>query len=353
MARKKLELGVFLPIENNGFMISETAPQYSPGFEMNRQIAILAERFGFDFVFSMSKWRGFGGNTHFWDETLESVTLMTALAAVTSRIGIIATMQPLLFPPAVAAKMAATIDNVSKGRFGINIVSGSFLDEYEQMGMLPPGYSENRYRYAEEWLHVVKRLWTEPSVTFDGEWFHLRDCRSSPEPIQKPYPFLICAGTSDEGFRFTAKEGDYSFIGGTDIEHTKQLSVRMKDIASEYGRSIKTAKTILPVIGATLADAQKKWKVFQDGVDKDAIANIVGYYGTKNRQSGQNRILKMERDISFAGRIVMGSPADIAEHVQRLVEEGGIDSVQLLFADYIEGLETFHAEVIRFSNNAR
>ena len=59
----KLELGVFLPIGNNGFLMSKTAPQYKPSFEMNKQIAILAESFGFDFVFSMSKWRGFGGET--------------------------------------------------------------------------------------------------------------------------------------------------------------------------------------------------------------------------------------------------------------------------------------------------
>src|ERR1700722_8333750 len=157
-AMSKLELGVFLPIGNNGFLMSKTAPQYSPSFEMNKQIAVLAENLGFDYVFSMSKWRGFGGATHFWDETLESLSLMTGLAAVTSRIGIIATVQPLLFPPAVAAKMTATIDDISKGRLGINIVTGSFLDEYEQMGPLPPNYGANRYRYAQERRHVVKRL---------------------------------------------------------------------------------------------------------------------------------------------------------------------------------------------------
>src|SRR3954469_11213053 len=154
---RRLELGVFMPIGNNGFLISKSAPQYRPSFEMNKQITVLAERLGYHYVFSMSKWRGFGGPTHFWDYTLESVTLMTGLAAATSRIGIIATIQPLLFPPAVAAKMAATIDDLSSGRFGINIVTGSYLDEYEQMGILPAGYGPNRYRYAEEWLHVVKR----------------------------------------------------------------------------------------------------------------------------------------------------------------------------------------------------
>jgi pyrimidine oxygenase len=342
----KLELGVFLPIGNNGFLMSKTAPQYPPSFEMNRQIAVLAENLGFDYVFSMSKWRGFGGATRFWDSTLESVALMTGLAAVTSRIGIIATIQPVLFPPAVAAKMAATIDDLSGGRFGINIVTGSFLDEYEQMGILPPDYGPNRYRYATEWLQVVKRLWTEESVTFDGEWFHMKDCRSGPKPVQKPHPFIICAGTSDEGFRFTAKEGNYSFIGGVTLEHTKQLSQRMKATAAEYGREIKTATTLLPILDESDAAAEKQWQHYQDGADKDALANLASYYGRQGRESSKQRIKKMEMDVSFAGRMIPGSPSTLAAMIEELVVDGGVDSIQLLFPDYIKGLKTFHAEVM-------
>lgn len=342
----KLELGVFLPIGNNGFMITKTAPQYPPSFAMNKRIAILAEELGFDYVFSMSKWRGFGGVTHFWESTLESLALMTGLAAVTSRIGIIATVQPLLFPPAVAAKMAATIDDLSNGRLGLNIVTGSFLDEYEQMGILPPDYGPNRYRYAHEWMHVVKRLWAEESVTFDGEWFHLKDCRSSPKPVQKPHPFIICAGTSDEGFRFTAQEGNYSFIGGKTVEHTKALSQRVKAIASEYGRQIKTATTLLPILEETDAAAEKRWKYYQDGADTEALAAIASYYRKESRTSAKDKIEKTERWVSFAGRVVPGSPATLAATIEELVVEGGLDSIQFLFPDYIEGLKIFHAEVM-------
>jgi len=342
----KLELGVFLPIGNNGFLMSETAPQYAPSFEMNRQIAVLAENLGFDYVFSMSKWRGFGGATRFWDATLESVALMTGLAAVTSRIGVIATMQPVLFPPAVAAKMAATIDDLSGGRFGINIVTGSFLDEYDQMGILPPDYEKNRYRYATEWLHVVKRLWTEDSVTFDGEWFHMTDCRSGPKPLQKPHPFIICAGTSDEGFRFTAQEGNYSFIGGVTLDQTKALSRRMKAMAAEYGRTIKTATTLLPIVDESDAAAQRQWEYYQSGADRAAIANLASYYGKEKRESAKNRILKLERDVSFAGRMIPGSPGTLAAIIEELVVDGGVDSIQLLFPDYITGLKNFHAEVM-------
>jgi pyrimidine oxygenase len=345
-AMSKLELGVFLPIGNNGFLMSKTAPQYSPSFEMNKQIAVLAENLGFDYVFSMSKWRGFGGATRFWDVTLESLTLMTGLAAVTSRIGVIATVQPVLFPPALLAKMAATVDDLSKGRLGLNIVTGSFLDEYEQMGILPPNYDTNRYRYAQEWLHVVKRLWTEDSVTFDGEWFHLQDCRSGPHPVQKPYPFLIASGTSDEGFRFAAREADYSFVGGQTPEDTKQKSLRMKQVAGEYGRKIKSATTLMPVLDDTQAAAEKQWKYIQDGADTEAIATLGDYYTKQSRESAKNRIETMKRSVTYTGRIFLGTPAMLADLIEELVVDGGVDSIQFLWPDYIKGLKTFHAEVM-------
>ena len=343
---RHLELGVFLPIGNNGFMISKAAPQYPPSFEHNKQIAVLAEQLGFDYVFTMSKWRGFGGETNFWDTTLESVTLMSGLAAVTSRIGIIATLQPLLFPPAVAAKMAATIDNISNGRFGINLVTGSFLDEYEQMGIMPPGYAAKRYQYATEWIRLVKRLWTEDSVTFDGDWFHLKDCRSSPKPIRKPYPPIICAGKSDEGFRFTAEEGDYSFISGGSLDQIKAFSRRMKETARPTGRTVKTATTLLPIIADTKAEAEAELKRYQDGADLEAISNISAYFQNITRKNAQDRVERMKRDISYTGRIVAGPPSLVAEVMEDLVVDGQFDSVQILFPDYIQGLKTFGSEVM-------
>ena len=81
-----MEIGVFIPIGSNGWLISTTSPQYKPSFELNKQITLNAERYGLDFVLSMIKLRGFGGKSEFWDHNLESFTLMAGLAAVTSRI---------------------------------------------------------------------------------------------------------------------------------------------------------------------------------------------------------------------------------------------------------------------------
>lgn len=90
-----MKIGVFVPIGNNGWLISTHAPQYMPTFELNKAIVQKAEHYHFDFALSMIKLRGFGGKTEFWDHNLESFTLMAGLAAVTSRIQIYATAATL------------------------------------------------------------------------------------------------------------------------------------------------------------------------------------------------------------------------------------------------------------------
>src|SRR6201991_2970960 len=113
-----MDIGVFIPIANNGWIMSATSPQYMPTFELNKQITLKAEEYGLDFALSMIKLHGFGGETEFWDYALESFTLMAGLAAVTSRIRLYASVAALTIPPAIVARMATTIDSISHGRFG-------------------------------------------------------------------------------------------------------------------------------------------------------------------------------------------------------------------------------------------
>ena len=100
-----MDIGVFIPIGNNGWLISATSPQYMPSFELNKTITQKAEGYGFDFALSMIKLRGFGGKTEFWEHNLESFTLMAGLAAVTKKIKIFATAAATT-PAPIVARMA-------------------------------------------------------------------------------------------------------------------------------------------------------------------------------------------------------------------------------------------------------
>lgn len=211
-----MKIGVFVPIGNNGWLISTHAPQYMPTFELNKAIVQKAEHYHFDFALSMIKLRGFGGKTEFWDHNLESFTLMAGLAAVTSKIQIYATAATLTLPPAIVARMASTIDSISGGRFGVNLVTGWQKPEYDQMGMWPgDDYFASRYDYLTEYVQVLRDLWGTGRSDFKGDYFTMNDCRVSPRPSQPMK--VICAGQSDAGMAFSAQHADYNFCFGKGV----------------------------------------------------------------------------------------------------------------------------------------
>src|ERR1700719_931088 len=144
-----MQVGVFIPIGNNGWLISTTSPRFMPTFDLYRAVVERAERYGMDF-----------GPSEFWDYNLESFTLMAGLAAVTSRIQLFATCSVLTLPPPIAARMAVTIDSISHGRFGINIISGWQEKEYSQMGIWPGDrHHRHRYDYCGEYVTIMRELW--------------------------------------------------------------------------------------------------------------------------------------------------------------------------------------------------
>jgi len=220
-----MQVGVFLPIGNNGWLISTTSPHFKPSFDLNRAVVERAERYGMDFALSMIKLRGFGGPSEFWDYNLESFTLMAGLAAVTSRIQLFATCAVLTVPPAFAARMTVTIDSISHGRFGLNMITGWQEKEYAQMGIWPgESHHRRRYDYCGEYVTVMRELWESGRSDFKGDFFQMDDCRCLPTPSRR-IP-IICAGQSDRGTEFAATYADYNFCSsfGINDPHAVQPS---------------------------------------------------------------------------------------------------------------------------------
>ena len=179
-----MDIGVFIPIGNNGWLISTTSPQYMPSFELNRTVVQKAEHYGLDFALSMIKLRGFGGNSEFWDHNLESFTLMAGLAAVTRRIRLYATVADADHP---AGDRRAHDDHhrfISPGRFGIN------LDHRLGQGRIrPDGPVAGRRAFraplrdtAPSMSRSCASFGTEGHSDFKGEFFPMNDCRLSPRP---------------------------------------------------------------------------------------------------------------------------------------------------------------------------
>ena len=147
----------------------------------------------------MIKLRGFGGKTEFWDHNLESFTLMAGLAAVTSRIQIYATAATLTLPPAIVARMASTIDSISGGRFGVNLVTGWQKPEYEQMGLWPGDeYFSHRYDYLRA---GAARPVGDRQKRFQGRFLHHERLPRQPPAV----------GADEGDLRRTKRRGDGVF----------------------------------------------------------------------------------------------------------------------------------------------
>ena len=140
------------------------------------------------------------GRREFWDYNLESFTLMAGLAAMTTRIQLFATCAVLTMPPPIAARMAVTIDSISHGRFGVNIISG-----WQRARIHPDGHLaghralRRRYDYCAEYVTIMHELWDTGRSDFKGDFFQMDDCRCLPTPTAK-IP-IICAAQSDAGTR--------------------------------------------------------------------------------------------------------------------------------------------------------
>src|SRR5258708_26736192 len=210
-----MEFGVFLPIANNGWLMSRNAPHYRSTFELNLEIARKAEEYDFSFALSMVRFLGFGGDTAHWDESLESFTMMAGIAALTRRIKLFSSVAILTMPPAVVARMASTIDAIAPGRFGVNIVTGWSKPEFVSLGIWPGDeHYKHRYEHASEYVQIMRSLWETGESTFHGVHRQTEGAKLRPRPRQIE---IIGAGQSIEGMKFVAEQGDYNFIIGLGI----------------------------------------------------------------------------------------------------------------------------------------
>lgn len=341
-----LELGLFLPSTKGGLIIAKgMPPQNEPTWALNRDVTLAAEAGGMDFVLSQVKWRGYGGETGHWDGALESFTLMSALAAVTSRIKLFASCAVRTMNPAVLAKMAATVDSVADGRFGVNIVAGWNKFEYAQMGLWSDDdYYLNRYEYADEYLTILKRLWSEDEVTFNGKYFQLDACRSAPKPARK-LP-IVCAGQSDGALDFVSRQSDFSFVGRMN-DTPEQLGAVVKkigDMAASHGRSVKSY-TLLNVIAApTDQQAEAERQHYLDNKDDVAIQNFLQASGMDVNRADY---LKLDpATVTFMSIPCIAASYDkVAAYLDRLAEQG-LHGVCLTFPDFATDVPDFIANVM-------
>ncbi|WP_421849282.1 LLM class flavin-dependent oxidoreductase [Novosphingobium sp.] len=346
----RLKLGIF-GINGPGVAMTKVAEAFVPTWANSRAIAEEADKAGFETIVPYARWRPFAGDDHPSGRTFETYNWAAALSALTSRSCVMSTSHVPTIHPLVAAKQAATIDHISGGRFAINIVCGWYTPEIEMFGADIRTHTD-RYGHADEWITVMKRLWTEgDAFDFDGKFVQLRKAVSNPKPLQQPHPALMNAGGSDAGQLFAAKHADIAFIlvRSPRPEDIKAQVDAYRDLARrEFGRNIQIWVHAYVVQRDSISDALAYVDHYADIYGDHEVANEFLKHQLVGAQTVPPEILSKMRQSFMAGAggvPLLGTPTDIVAAMSGL-SACGIDGILLTWVDYAEGLPRFVREVL-------
>ncbi len=231
------KLGIFSLNADGGIAITRVPERWRAEWPDIEAVAAMADRAGFEFILPIARWKGFGGETDARGRSFETLTHGAALAALTRRIAIFSTVHAPLVHPVFAAKAIATIDHVSQGRAGLNIVCGWNQPEFEMFGT---GQPNERYAHGLEWYEVFARLLIGgPPFDFKGKYFDLKGVVGAPSTVQKPRPVVMSAAFSGAGRDFAARTSDFLFTTFAEIEsgaqHIKDIRERGRKLGRELG----------------------------------------------------------------------------------------------------------------------
>lgn len=214
-------------------------------FDAVKAKALWAETHGFTW-FSVMDHLIQIGNVGAPDEPfMEGWTVLTALAAVTSRIRLATLVSSVHYRnPALLAKMAAGVDQISRGRLTFGIGAGWFETEYRQYGWEFPPRPAVRIRQMEEAVRLIKSMWTEKRTTFEGKYFRAQDAILEPKPIQKPHPPIMIGGGGEQlTLRAVARHANACNVGGTPDQVRHKYEVLHRHCEAEGRRYDEIERT--------------------------------------------------------------------------------------------------------------
>lgn len=353
--KQPLMLGLFLPIQAGGWSASTLPRSTDWGWEYNRDLVLKAEALGFDLVFALSQWLPKGGYGGVFDgNALDSFQTTAALTAVTSRILLVSTIHVLYGPlhPLHLAKWGATLDHISGGRWGINVVTGHRAVEHEAFGWNRIDH-DRRYELAAEFIEVLQRLWSDDEpFSFSGEssW-KLKNAFITPKP-QFGRPLLVNATGSDAGFAFAARYSDVVFItspGASDaasaITALPAHTARVKNAARAQGRELRTLLNPMVISRETEAETHAYYDAIVAHQDFRTPEGFQSLSSDAQAWRGREGLDPVSRRAIGGNIEVVGTPEQVVEQFVQL-HRAGVDGLQLSFYDFKPDLEFFGDRIL-------
>ncbi len=402
--QRQLRLGVFLAGTGSN-MASWRHPNAVADGAINldyyRTLTRKAEAAKLDFVF-------FGDGLYISEKShpnflnrFEPLTLLAALAMETSHIGLAATLSTTYSDPFTVARQFASIDHISGGRAGWNIVTSPLEGSALNYGKSEHPAHDLRYRMAHEFLEVTKGLWDsweddafirdkESGQFFDPSKLHRINHQGEFYSVQGPLtisrskqgrPVLIQAGSSEAGKEFASRHADAVFTSGANMEEAVKFYQDVKERAANYGRKpdeILILPGCAPIVGETLEQAEEKYREIANLVFIDDALNYLGRYfndmdftqydldqpfpdlgdfGRNGWESATDRIKQLARDENLTLRQMalrsttpkpafIGTAVQVADKMEEWFEAGAADGFMMNSAVLPDGFNNFVDQVL-------
>jgi dimethylsulfone monooxygenase len=348
-----LKIGVFGANCSSGRSATTVPERWSASWHDCRRLACLADDAGIDFMLPIGRWKGYGGVTDFHGSTLETVTWAVGLLSVTARMTVFGTVHAPLFHPLIAAKEFVTADHVGEGRFGVNLVVGWNEGEFEMFGVTQREH-DARYAFAQEWLDVVKRAWSERGdFDFDGEFLQLKGIRAFPKPYGETRPILMNAGSSQVGQDFALRNCDAFFVATsgsrTSLEGNAKKVAEIKRAAQSFGRDIEVYTVGQVICRPSQKEADDYYRhAIVENADWGAIDGMLANKSITPQTIAPEEYEKKRRYFAshaIGGYPFVGTPDRVADELAT-ISKAGMRGIALSFVNYLDELPYFCDQVL-------
>ena len=341
------KLGLFGINTDGGIAITKVAERWRAGWDEIRDVVEAADAAGIEFILPIARWKGYGGETNVRNASFETLTHGAALAAITKRIILFSTVHVPLVHPVFAAKALATIDHVSHGRAGLNIVCGWNQDELDMFGHVQSAH-DTRYEQGREWFEIITRIYAAGGQPFDykGRFYDIRGVTGEPAPVQRPRPVVMSAASSPAGRDFAVATSDFLFTTFGDLAKARAQLVDIETRGEAGGRKLQVFTACHVVCRPTRREAEEYYGHY---AEQNADAAAVDFHiamTAANRQVDE-RVLhdRVRRAAGLSSYPLIGTPDEIAGELQR-IHALGYAGTSLSFVNFKAELGPFVEHVL-------
>lgn len=342
-----IKFAYWVPNVSGGLVVSKIEQRTHWGYEYNKKLAQLAENSGFEYALSQVRYMASYGA----EFQHESTSFSLALLLATERLKVIAAVHPGLWHPGVLAKLGATADQLSNGRFAVNVVSGWFKGEFTALGE-PWLEHDERYARSEEFIRALRGIWTEDHYTQRGNFYRINDFSLKPKPVTAPHPEIFQGGNSTAARQMAARVADWYFMNGNTHDGLREQIDFIDTEAKRNGRQVRFGVNAFILARETEAEAKDTLREIIEKADVEAVHG----FGSAVKQAGKAAPdgKGMWQSSSFEDLVqyndgfrtnLIGTPEQVAERIVDL-KRLGVNLVLGGFLHYHEEVEYFGKRVL-------